>query len=579
MTRDDDAPEDLTGGAERGPQSDATGTWRRRCATRTLAPSMTGKRDSRFDLRASVRDRGFTPRGADRDALLALLADDDDLADHAERALSLLGLDAGRAALRRASQIDATGRARLVRAAGRIAATPEGEELREGIAALLSDSDTKVRRAAARALGVSGDPRFAPQLLARVEAAELDVTERKALIAALGKLGDASALASVAEVARDAEDAELRRIAEEATLRLSRDAARARGESAIDGDAPVPHDVTVLLTCRAGFEDLLVDEALPLLEAKRAGAGGARGTLCAGRTLNGLRALRTAAKAELLGGEARIEDGDVATAAAIALASRTTYALLRATTIGGVRYRLAWPGGAHRRADTFRVAVEASRLRPELINDPRDAPWQARLELEQRTALVRVWLSPNALPDARFDYLEERAEGASHPTVAAALARLGGVRDEDVVWDPFCGAGTELVERAKLGPYAQLLGTDLDERIAELARATLARAVVPNAAIHHGDALLERPRPAPTLVLTNPPLGRRVGRDRDPGTLLCELAAHLPDVLAPGARVVWLSPQPDRTAHALVSAGFRVTDGIRVDLGGVFAERQVALLE
>lgn len=540
---------------------------------------MTNKRDSRFDLRTAVRDRGFTPRGADRDALLALLADDDDTADHAERALLLLGVYAGRAALAQATQPDAAARARLVRAAGRIAATADGAELRDGIAALLSDDDAKVRRAAARALGATGDRRFAGQLLARAESDDVDVAERKALVTALGKLGDASALAAVADVARDADDAELRRVAEEAALRLSRDAVRAEGESTIDGDAPIPHALTVLLACRPGFEDLLVDEAQELLDAKRAGAGGARGVLPAGETLGALRALRTAAKVELLGGEARIEDGDVAAAAAIALASRNTYALLRAVTVGSVRYRLAWPGGAHRRADTFRVALEVSRLRPELVNDPRDAPWEARLEIEQRAGRVRVWLSPNALPDPRFDYLEERAEGASHPTVAAALARLGGVRADDVVWDPFCGAGTELVERARLGPYAQLYGTDVDGRIAGLARATLQRAGLRDARIHHGDALLERPPHAPTLVVTNPPLGRRVGRDRDPGTLLCDLAAHLPNVLAPGARVVWLSPQPDRTARALVAAGFRVTDGLRVDLGGIFAERQLAILD
>ena len=540
---------------------------------------MTSKRTANFDLRAAVRERGFTPRGADRDALLGLLADDDDTADHAERALTLLGVYAGRAALARATEVDAAARHRLVRAAGRIAATADGAELRDGIAALLKDEDPRVRRAAARALGGTGDRRFAPQLLARAEAADVDLAEQKALVAALGKLGDETALATVADVARDTDDAELRRVAEEAALRLARDAVRAEGESTIDGDIAVPTDVTVLLASRAGFEDLLVDEASTLLGAKRAGPGGARGTLRAGDTLSALRTLRTAARVELLGGEARIEDGDVPAAAAVALASKATFALLRATTVGSVRYRLAWPGGAHRRADTIRVALEASRLRPELVNDPRDAPWEARLEIEQRAGRVRVWLTPNALPDARFDYLEERAEGASHPTVAAALARLGGVRPDDIVWDPFCGAGTELVERARLGAYARLLGTDIDAHIAELATATLARAGVRHASIRQADALVERPQPAPTLVVTNPPLGRRVGRDRDPGTLLCELAAHLPTVLAPGARVVWLSPQPDRTARALVAAGFRVTDGIRVDLGGIFAERQVAFLE
>jgi 23S rRNA G2445 N2-methylase RlmL len=466
-----------------------------------------------------------------------------------------------------------------VRAAGRLATGDAGEPLRAPIATFLGDDDARVRRAAARALGTTGDARFAAPLLERARAGGADVAEQKVLLAALGKLGDPGALETVARVAQGTNDALLRRVADEATLRLARDAVRGGGENAIDPDARIPRDTVVLLGCRDGLEDVLVDEAQSLLGPRRAGAGGARGTLRAGATLGALRTLRTAARVELLGGEAPVRDGDVAAAAALALASKPCAALLAAVTTGPIRYRLAWPGGAHRRADTLRVALEAARLRPELVNDPRDAPWEARVEPDPRAGCVRIWLTPRALPDPRFDYLETRAEGASHPTVAAALARLGGVRADDVVWDPFCGAGTELVERARLGPYARLLGTDLDPRIAALGAETLTRAKLARATVQQGDALLVTPRPAPTLVLTNPPLGRRVGRQADPGALLSHLAARLPAVLAPGARVVWLSPQPDRTARALVAAGFRVTDGTRVDLGGLVAERQVAFLD
>jgi len=540
---------------------------------------MTRRRAATFDLRDAVRDRGFTPRGADRDALLALVADgDDDVAEHAARALAQLGTEAGHAALAAAATHTGPARTQLVQAAGRLAGGSAGEPLRAPLAAFLHDDDSRVRRAAARALGATGDARFAEALLARVRRADVDVAERKVLVSALGKLGAADAIDVVAEVAQRAADPLLRRVAEEASLRLTRDVVRAGADNRIDGDTRLPRDVIVRLSCRAGFEDVLVDEAAPLFTAKRAGAGAARGTLRRGRTLASLRTLRTSARIELLGGESPFRDDDLAGAVAHALSSPACIALLEALTVGPLRYRLAWPGDAHRRADTLRVALEAGRRCPALVNDPRDAPWEARIEPDARTHTLRIWLTPRALPDTRFDYLETRAEGASHPTVAAALARLAGVRDDDVVWDPFCGAGTELVERARLGPYARLFGTDLDADVAALAQTTITRAGLAHARVVHGDALDGAPRQAPTLVLTNPPLGRRVGRQADPGALLSHLAARLPAVLAPGARVVWLSPQPDRTARALLAAGFRVTDGTRVDLGGLVAERQVAFL-
>ena len=162
------------------------------------------------------------------------------------------------------------------------------------------------------------------------------------------------------------------------------------------------------------------------------------------------------------------------------------------------------------------------------------------------------------------------------------------MRDDDVVWDPFVGAGAELVERGLLGPAAMLLGTDLEPAALDAARANLDAAGLGHAVLERGDACTFRPPRPVTLLITNPPMGHRVpveGPVRGPfdrpratsestpiGDLLERAVRHWIEVLAPDARIVWLSPAGDRTA-AIPGVTPRLRQ--RVDLGGLAAELQV----
>ena len=56
------------------------------------------------------------------------------------------------------------------------------------------------------------------------------------------------------------------------------------------------------------------------------------------------------------------------------------------------------------------------------------------------------------------------------------MARLAGTMENEIVWDPFCGSGVELVERAMLGGVRELHGTDLSEPALDFARKNLAAA-------------------------------------------------------------------------------------------------------
>jgi len=204
------------------------------------------------------------------------------------------------------------------------------------------------------------------------------------------------------------------------------------------------------------------------------------------------------------------------------------------------------------------------------VNDPTESLWEAVVETRGR--FVDVALAPRGLQDPRFAWRRGDVPAASHPTVAAALARVGGALPGDVVWDPFVGSGAELVERARLGPFRELHGSDLDERALAIARENLAAADV-RATLAVGDALTFAPRGV-TLVVTNPPMGRRASRTAGLADMLDRFVVHAASVLVPGGRLAWITPWAKRARTAAEQAGLRLDGARTVDMGGFDAELQ-----
>src|SRR5262249_5372397 len=122
---------------------------------------------------------------------------------------------------------------------------------------------------------------------------------------------------------------------------------------------------------------------------------------------------------------------DLAAAVADALASDGARAIFRQLTKGRARYRIDWEEGGHKRAVVGKIAELVSARAPELVNDPRGAPWEARVRSQlfaragaPRQLDVEVALVPRGVPDPRFAYRVADVSAASHPTIAAALARV-----------------------------------------------------------------------------------------------------------------------------------------------------------
>jgi len=527
------------------------------------------------DLKVLARAPSFTPGRRDLPALVGLLGDASD-ADATRLQAALLRAELAPAV---SATIDAIAGARgddntlvrLIAALGALARKDDAARAR--VIAIVADdgASARSRKAAAVALGKIGGDDARAALLAYWDRGDLAPDARRAAAEALGKVGGDDAIARLRGGA-DAgpRDAELERRRARALLMAER--TQARGEaSEIAMDAAPPRAVSVIARCRAGLEELLADELrdagfapkpaprhlIRRVPGRREADGDGEVAVRLDRPLAALWRARTLLGAGIVVPLPRA--ASFADAIADALAADETIALLVALTRGPIRWRLDFAEGGHRRAVVWEVARRVAARRPALLNDPTATTWD--VVADERAA--RLELRPRRFDDARFAYRVRDVPAASHPTIAAALARIAGARADDIVWDPFTGSGVELVERARLGPCAKLVGSDLDPRALDAARANLAAAGV-DAELVAADARVYAP-PGVTLVITNPPLGRRLRGDAP--ALLEAFAAHAAAALAPGGRLVWISPVPRRT-EAVLGRALRLASRRAVDLGG-----------
>jgi len=527
-------------------------------------------------LRDAVRSSSFTPAMRDLDAVIDLLGDaDEDVVKASERALGRAGAGGGGVVprlLARLSGLEARGRVHALRVIGGLA--PKDAQAGNAVLSLLTDADTRVARAAANALGRLEGSEARTEIAAALLAAWDETPElplARAIAEALGKLGVVEARDRLDSVREG--DAELARVAGKAVAMLRRDGSRGDA-SEIKGDQASDFEVDLVLFCREGLESLLREELAQRDPTARVGQGdaglvravwrGAPEDLWSIRTMLGF--------GFALPPEPFAKESDIEAACVRALGSETARRILETWTSGTVRYRIDWEGKGHKRAATWSLVDALASRYPTWVNDPTESTWE--LAVTASAGQVRVLLCPRKLADPRFVYRLRDVPASSHPTLAAALVRASRPRADDVVWDPFAGSGSELVERARAGSYTRLIGSDADPAALEAARENVAAASVEGVLLEQADATSHAPAGVNSII-TNPPMGRRVARDGSLATLLDAFTDNAARVLVSGGRVTWLSPLGGRTAARAEANGLRVSLRRSVDMGGFHAELQV----
>lgn len=172
--------------------------------------------------------------------------------------------------------------------------------------------------------------------------------------------------------------------------------------------------------------------------------------------------------------------------------------------------------------------------------DLEDYDHDVRVYVTDETAVTGIRLTPEALHQrARVVH----AAASLNATVAHAMCRLTQPTTEQVVLDPMCGAGTLLVERARIDSPELLVGADLFVEPLKMARTNAEAAGVDADLINWDARRMGLARGSVDTVVCNMPWGRRIGSHRVNRHLYPGFLRELQRVLKPGGIAALLTQE------------------------------------
>lgn len=441
-------------------------------------------------------------------------------------------------------------RVAVIRAVGVVFAgtgtSEQRAEVRAWLARLLQDPSEKIRRYAMAAMPkIGAGRREESELLSLLKTTRVE-REKKYLGRALDKIGGTATLEVVAGAPGFLPQTE---------QKVKASVARRQRPSTIRMDSVLSRiaGLRIHLRSRRGLEALVRDEFEERI--------GSKGKFRIEEVRSGLVAITPVEPFSLadiytlrcfgalnfvLGAVRGGASEETAEALARVITSPLSRLLLATFTDGSLRYRLDFISKSHQRGAVRLLANRAYALCPDILNDARLAPWS--MDIREGGRGLSVELRPRLAPDPRFYYREDDVAAASHPPLAACMARLAGRMKNEIVWDPFCGSGQELVERALLGGVKSVYGTDISPEAIVIAQTNFSAAKLKTVQSKfaccdfRSFARVDGLGPGSvTLVITNPPMGRRI-RIPNMRRLFEDFFVVAADALKPGGRLVFANP-------------------------------------
>jgi 23S rRNA G2445 N2-methylase RlmL len=217
------------------------------------------------------------------------------------------------------------------------------------------------------------------------------------------------------------------------------------------------------------------------------------------------------------------------------------------------RVRGLHPSGAFR---TFRFSAAGkdsavfNRLKDELAdythmtNDPEDADLVLRVRPAlSRTSGWEVLIRTTPRPLAARSWRVCDLPGALNATVASAMIELSAPRPDDRFFNPMCGSGTLLIERALRASAQVVGGCDTDREALHCAHQNIAAAEVTDRveAFEMDATALDVPDAVFDVICADLPWGQLSGSHPSNADLYPAALAEFARVAAPGCRFVALT--------------------------------------
>ena len=354
----------------------------------------------------------------------------------------------------RASPKERMDRVSVIRAVGVVfsesGSSEEKERIKQWLTTLLTDSCEKVRRYAITALPKLGTGLEDEKALLTLLKETTNDREKRFLGETLDKIGGLATLEMIQKGTRG--------LSPQTEQKVKASVARSQSVTSISMQRQLSNftGLQIHLRGRAGLEPWMREEveSSPITRRKfrviKVSPGLVALTPLASFSLGDLYTLRCFGSVGLVPGTVpSISVKDEIESLAAVMTSLLARQLFKTFTEGPIRYRLNFVDKGHQRGAVRLLANRAFLLCPELLNDSHTAPWAVDIHEDENGQSVEF--RPRLSPDPRYYFRCQDIPAASHPPLAACLARWAGEFSNEIVWDPFCGSGSELIDRALLG--------------------------------------------------------------------------------------------------------------------------------
>lgn len=130
------------------------------------------------------------------------------------------------------------------------------------------------------------------------------------------------------------------------------------------------------------------------------------------------------------------------------------------------------------------------------------------IQVAEKSAIIGLRLT-NRFTRHR-QYKIANLPGSLRPTIAASLVFLSHPQPNETILDPFCGAGTILIERALAAPYRLLIGSDINPSAIEAAQKNFGKQHQPRELHQWNINQIPLPQNSIDKIITNPPWGKKI---------------------------------------------------------------------
>ncbi|NMM64345.1 methyltransferase [Clostridium sp. P21] len=204
-----------------------------------------------------------------------------------------------------------------------------------------------------------------------------------------------------------------------------------------------------------------------------------------------------------------------------------------------------------------------------LKNSP--SSYEIEIRIIEKNNLCSAFIKLYTLKDNRFDYREKALAASINPVTAAIVMKNieKWLKPNAKVIDPFCGAGTMLIERAKLKDFKSLTGVDIFNTGIAYAEVNSYLANV-NIELKCEDILEFYSRDRFDEMISNMPFESKSGVSSFNTRLYGEFINRIPSIVRPGGMVFLYTVEKNLLKESLIDNKYlKIIDIIKIESGGL----------